>query len=33
VLTVATAPEMADRFPYRASRVVNSIGDLVDSLG
>jgi NagD protein len=33
VLTGATAPEMADRFPYRASRVVNSIGDLVDSLG
>jgi NagD protein len=33
VLTGATAPEMADRFPYRASRVVDSIGDLVDSLG
>ena len=32
VLTGATAPEMADRFPYRASRVVDSIADLVDGL-
>jgi NagD protein len=33
VLTGATTPEMADRFPYRASRVVDSIADLVDELG
>jgi hypothetical protein len=24
---------MADRFPYRASRIVDSVADLVDELG
>jgi len=33
VLTGATTPQMADRLPYRASRVVDSVADLVDSLG
>ena len=32
VLTGVTTPEMADRFPYRASRVVDSVADLVDGL-
>jgi len=33
VLTGVTTPDMADRFPYRASRVVDSVADLVDGLG
>jgi NagD protein len=33
VLTGVTTPEMADRLPYRASRVVDSVADLVDELG
>ena len=33
VLTGVTTPEEADRFPFRASRVVGSIADLVDELG
>jgi NagD protein len=33
VLTGVTTPEEADRFPFRASRVVASVGDLVDELG
>ena len=33
VLTGVTTPEEADRFPFRASRVVASIADLVDELG
>ena len=33
VLTGVTTPEEADRFPFRASRVVDSIADLVDELG
>ncbi|GGO89131.1 HAD-IIA family hydrolase [Wenjunlia tyrosinilytica] len=32
VLTGLTRPEEVDRFPYRASRVVNSIADLVDEI-
>ena len=32
VLTGVTTPEMADRLPYRASRVVDSVADLVDGL-
>ena len=33
VLTGVTTPEMADRFPYRASRIVDSVADLVEELG
>ena len=33
VLSGVTTPDEADRFPYRASRVVGSIADLVDGLG
>jgi 5'-nucleotidase len=33
VLSGVTTPEMADRFPYRASRVVNSVGDLLEEIG
>ena len=33
VLTGVTTPEEADRFPFRPSRVVASIADLVDELG
>ena len=33
VLSGVTTPEMADRFSYRASRVVDSVADLVDELG
>jgi NagD protein len=33
VLTGVTTPEEADRFPFRASRVVGSIADLIDELG
>src|SRR5213078_3876517 len=33
VLTGVTTPAMADRFPYRASRTVDSVADLVDELG
>jgi NagD protein len=33
VLSGVTTPEMADRFPYRASRIVHSVADLVDGLG
>jgi NagD protein len=33
VLTGVTTPEMADRHPYRASRIVDSVADLVDGLG
>jgi NagD protein len=33
VLTGVTTPEMADRFPYRPSRIVDSVADLVDELG
>jgi NagD protein len=33
VLTGVTTPEEADRFPFRASRVVASIADLIDELG
>jgi NagD protein len=33
VLTGVTTREEAERFPYRASRVVDSIADLVDELG
>jgi NagD protein len=32
VLSGVTTPEMADRFPYRASRVVDSVGDLVEEI-
>jgi hypothetical protein len=28
-----TTSEMADRFPYRASKVVGSVADLVETLG
>ena len=30
VLTGSTRPEEVDRFPYRPSRIVDSIADLVD---
>jgi hypothetical protein len=30
VLTGITAREKADRFPYRASRIVDSVADLID---
>jgi NagD protein len=33
VLTGSTAREEAERFPYRPSRIVDSIADLVDDLG
>jgi NagD protein len=33
VLTGSTVREQADRFPYRPSRIVDSIADLVDELG
>jgi len=33
VLTGLTTAEEADRFPFRASRVVGSIADLIDELG
>jgi NagD protein len=33
VLTGVTTPQEADRFPFRASRVVDSIADLLDELG
>jgi NagD protein len=32
VLTGVTTADMVDRFPYRPGRVVNSIGDLVETL-
>ncbi|HEY7618341.1 MAG TPA: HAD-IIA family hydrolase [Solirubrobacteraceae bacterium] len=33
VRTGATTSEMVDRFPYRPSRIVDSVADLVDELG
>jgi NagD protein len=33
VLSGVTSGEEADRFPYRASRVIDSVADLVDELG
>jgi NagD protein len=33
VLTGVTTPDMADRFPYRAGQIVDSVADLVDQLG
>jgi NagD protein len=33
VLTGSTSRDEAERFPYRPSRIVDSIGDLVDELG
>jgi NagD protein len=33
VLSGVTTTDMADRFPYRASRVVDSVADLVETLG
>jgi NagD protein len=33
VLTGATTHEEAERFPYRASRIVESIADLIDDIG
>jgi NagD protein len=33
VLTGVTAREDAERFPYRASKIVDSIADLTDELG
>ncbi|UGS36609.1 Dihydroxyacetone phosphatase [Capillimicrobium parvum] len=33
VLTGVTTREMAERFPYRASRTLESVADLVDELG
>jgi NagD protein len=33
VLTGVTSREEAERFPYRASRIVDSVADLVDELG
>jgi 5'-nucleotidase len=33
VLSGVTTHEMADRFPYRPSRILGSVADLVDDLG
>ena len=33
VLTGITSREEAERFPYRPSRIVDSIADLIDELG
>jgi NagD protein len=33
VLTGVTSPEDAERYPYRASRVVDSVADLVGAIG
>jgi NagD protein len=33
VLTGVSTPEMVDRFPYRPGEIVDSVADLVDSLG
>jgi NagD protein len=33
VLTGVTTQGMTDRFPYRPSRIVDSVADLVDELG
>jgi NagD protein len=33
VLTGVTTRVEAERFPYRASRIVDSVADLVDELG
>ena len=33
VLTGVTQAEETERFPYRPSRIVDSVGDLVDELG
>jgi 5'-nucleotidase len=33
VLSGVTTPEMADRFPYRPSSIVDSVADLVEELG
>jgi NagD protein len=33
VLSGVTTPEMADRFPYRASRVVDSVAGLLEEIG
>jgi len=33
VLTGITTRELAERYPYRASRIVDSVADLVDALG
>ena len=33
VLTGVTTREMAERFSYRASRIVDSVAELVDELG
>jgi ribonucleotide monophosphatase NagD (HAD superfamily) len=32
-LTGVTTREAAERYPFRASRIVNSIGDLLETLG
>jgi NagD protein len=33
VLTGITSREMAERFPYRPSRIVDSVADVVEFLG
>ena len=33
VLTGVTTREAAERYPYRASRVLNSVADLLETLG
>jgi NagD protein len=33
VLTGITTRDQAERFPYRPSRIVDSIADLIDELG
>src|SRR4051794_40261101 len=33
VLTGVTRPDEAERYPYRASRIIDSVADLVDELG
>jgi NagD protein len=32
VLTGVTSPDMVDRFPYRPSRIVDSVADLIDEI-
>ena len=33
VLTGVTTREAAERYPFRASRIVDSVGDLLETLG
>jgi NagD protein len=33
VLTGVTTPDMTERFPFRPSRIVDSVADLIEELG